>query len=101
MRISFDYDGTLATKDGIELALEYISQGNELWIITRRRKEFDDPVYKTAKALNIPRTRVVFTNGEMKWKYILDNNIELHIDNNPKEVEEINNKTNAEAILFE
>lgn len=100
MKVSFDFDGVLTTNDGIELAREYIRQGNDVWIVTRRRKMFDDPVYKVAKQLGIGTLKVIFTNGEMKWKTILENEIELHIDNNPDEVDLINENTEAEAVLL-
>lgn len=101
MKVSFDFDGTVATKKGYELAQQYIQQNNQVYIITRRRKEFNDPVLNVAKSLGIPRNRVIFTNGEMKWKTILKLGIELHIDNNPEELKLIEENTNAKTILFQ
>lgn len=100
MKISIDFDGTLSTAKGMELARKLIVDGNELYIITRRRKTFDEPVYNVAQELKIPRNRVIFTNGEMKWKSILKYGIELHIDNNPDELKLIDENTEAETQLF-
>ena len=45
MKVSFDFDGTLTTKQGVELLKSHIAKGDVVYIITRRRKSFDEPVY--------------------------------------------------------
>lgn len=100
MKVSFDYDGTLTNQQGLDLLQSHIAQGDEVYIITRRRKSFDEPVYQLAKQYGIPKARVYFTNGEMKWKTILELGIELHYDNNPDELELIDENTECETILI-
>lgn len=101
MKVSFDYDDTLTTQQGIDLLQSHIAQGDEVYIITRRRKSFNEPVYQLAKEYGIPKSKVYFTNGEMKWKTILELGIELHYDNNPDELELIDENTDCETILIE
>ena len=99
MKVSFDYDGTLTTQQCKDLLKSHIAQGDEVYIITRRRKAFDEPVYDLAKQFGIPKSRVYFTNGAMKWETILKLAIELHYDNNPDELELIDENTEAETKL--
>lgn len=99
MKVSFDFDGTLTNQQGKDLLASHIAKGDEVYIITRRRKSFNEPVYDLAKEYNIPRNHVIFTNGEMKWKEILRLNIELHYDNNPDELKLIDENTEAETKL--
>ena len=95
MKISFDFDDTLTTPQGLDLLASHIAKGDEVFIITRRRKSFNEPIYELAKKYNIPKSKVIFTNGEMKWKTILELGIELHYDNNPDELKLIQENTNA------
>lgn len=99
-RVSFDYDGVLSTKDGKIKAIAQMKLGNEVWIITRRQMENSEAVYSTAKELGIKREHVVFTNGKAKWQFMERFNIDVHFDNNPNVVKEINEKTKTKSILF-
>lgn len=100
-RISFDYDGTLSTTKGKELAAEKIAGGHDVFIITARQRESDnDAVYTTAARLGIPRSRIKFTNGKDKYPYMVRYDIDIHYDNNQDQVDEINQKTLTRAILF-
>lgn len=100
-RISFDYDGTLSTTKGKELAMEKIATGHDVWIITaRQREDNNNAVYTTAERLGIPRSRIKFTNGKDKWPYMQRYDIDIHYDNNQDQVDKINEKTLTRAILF-
>jgi uncharacterized HAD superfamily protein len=100
-KISFDYDGTLSTTKGKELAAEKIATGHEVWIITARtREDNNNAVYTTAERLGIPRKRIKFTNGQDKWKYMQRYDIDIHYDNNIDQVNLINERTLTRAILF-
>jgi hypothetical protein len=88
-KISIDYDDTLSTDKGKELAKKLMREGNEVSIITRRQSDQMDAVYKTADELGIPRDKVHATNGKLKWETIKKLGIEKHIDNNSKELEAI------------
>lgn len=100
-KISFDYDGTLSTTKGKELAAEKIATGHDVWIITARQRESNnDAVYTTAERLGIPRSRIKYTNGKDKFPYMVRYDIDIHYDNNQDQVDLINEKTLTRAILF-
>lgn len=100
-RISFDYDGTLSTTKGKELAAEKIASGHDVYIITARmREDNNDAVYTTAERLGIRRTHIKYTNGQDKWKYMTRYDIDIHYDNNQDQVDKINQNTLTRAILF-
>ena len=88
-KISMDYDDTLSTDRGKELAKKLIAEGQDVSIITRRQSDQMETVYNTAKELGIPRDKVHATNGKLKWETIKKLGIERHIDNNAKELEAI------------
>jgi hypothetical protein len=101
IKISFDYDGTLSTIKGKELAAEKIATGHDVWIITaRQREDNNNAVYTTAERLGIPRSRIKFTNGKDKYPYMVRYDIDIHYDNNQDQVDLINEKTLTRAILF-
>jgi hypothetical protein len=88
-KVSMDYDDTLSTDRGKELAKKLLKEGKDVSIITRRQADQMDAVYKTADELGIPRDKVHATNGKLKWETIKKLGIERHIDNNSKELEAI------------
>jgi len=88
-KVSIDYDDTLSTDRGKELAKKLMQEGKDVSIITRRQADQMDEVYNTAKELGIPRDKVHATNGKLKWETIKKLGIERHIDNNSKELEAI------------
>jgi hypothetical protein len=100
MKISFDYDGVLSTGRGKLLATKTINAGNEVYIITGRQKKDSAPVYYLADQLGIPVNRVFFTEGKDKYPFIDELGINLHYDDNKEQVDLINARTKAAAILF-
>lgn len=88
-RVSIDYDDTLSTDRGKELAKKLMQEGKDVSIITRRQADQMDEVYKTAEELGIPKNKVHATNGKLKWETIKKLNIERHIDNNSDELKAI------------
>lgn len=98
-KISIDYDDTLSTDRGKELAKRLLKEGNDVSIITRRQSDQMDTVYNTAKDLGIPRNKVHATNGKLKWETIKKLGIEKHIDNNEKELQAI--KDNVPGVKTE
>ena len=88
-KVSMDYDDTLSTDRGKELAKKLIKEGQDVSIITRRQADQLDEVYKVADELGIPHDKVHATNGKLKWETIKKLGIEKHIDNNEKELEAI------------
>ena len=89
-KVSIDYDDTLSTDKGKELAKKLLKEGQDVSIITRRQSDQMETVYNTAKELGIPRDKVHSTNGKLKWETIKKLGIEKHIDNNEKELQAIN-----------
>ena len=101
MKVSMDYDETLSTDRGKELAKKMLKEGQDVSIITRRQSDQMDAVYNTAKELGIPRDKVHATNGKLKWETIKKLGIEKHIDNNEKELQAINeNLPNVKTQKF-
>lgn len=93
--------------------MELISKGVEIWIVTSRwrnkndyenkfertgRLSFNSDLFEVTDFLEIPRDRILFTNGEEKWKGIKGKEFLFHIDDDWKESELINKKTESRGI---
>jgi hypothetical protein len=100
MKISFDYDDTLTTAKGQEMALNELKKGNEVLILTARQESDSASVYAMAEKLGIKKANVHFTNGQDKWKFIIRYHIDRHIDNNQEQIDKIRKFTSAEGVLF-
>ena len=96
MKVSIDFDDTLSTQRGQDLARYIINNGYDLYVVTRRQKSQSADVYAISDKLKIPRDKVVFTNGRLKWETLKRLGIQKHIDNNPEEIQAI--KQNAPLI---
>ena len=80
-KISFDYDGTLSTKKGFELAKRLISEGDDLYIISARHTK--QGMIGTARTLGITPDKVYATgSNDAKIKKIKELKIKKHYDNN-------------------
>jgi hypothetical protein len=99
-KVSIDFDDTLSTPRGQALAKRLISEGKDVYIITRRQSIMYNAVYDIADKLGIPRSKVYFTNGRMKWDLIKKLNIGTHYDNNQNEIDLINQNTQTKGIKF-
>ena len=99
-KVSIDFDDTLDTERGKELAKRLIAEGKTVYIVTRRQQSASEEVYKVADELGIPKSRVKFTNGAYKWETIKHYGIGTHYDNNSREIELINSKTTAKGVKF-
>ena len=97
-KVSYDYDDTITTDRGKILALKDIKLGKKVYIISRRAR--NQEVLDFAKELGIPENRVIFTSGGMKWLAVQHYGIGTHYDNNPREIELINSKTDTKGIKF-
>ena len=99
--VSIDFDDTLSTKEGQDMAKGLLDKGIELHIVTRRNQDDSGEVYKVADELGIPHDKIHFTNGELKWKTIKALGITKHIDNNQKEIDAIKeNVPGVEVVKF-
>lgn len=88
MRISFEYDGTLATHAIEKLCVDAIKDGHTVFIVTKREKiarkgavDQKIPVIFLAERLGIPKKRIIFTSRELKAAFLVKHRIECHIDN--------------------
>ena len=88
-KVSLDYDGTLSTEKGQQLALRLKGEGHKLYIVTARSKTDALPVYTIADRIGIPRDNIYFTNGQSKWQKLVDLGIKRHYDNNPNVIKDI------------
>lgn len=80
-KVSFDYDDTLSTAKGKELAQKEIDNGSTVYIISARDSK--DGMLSTAKELGIPESRVYATgSNENKIAKVKELNITRHYDNN-------------------
>lgn len=107
--ITFDFDGTLEDEfdDTLNLQKEevqhickqLIQMGNDVRILTKRYSEEHANlgkgnehliVYHLASQLGIPKSKVHFTNREMKFSFIVSNGVDIHFENSQYEVDLIN-----------
>ena len=92
-KVSLDYDGTLSTEKGQQLALRLKGEGHKLYIVTARSKTDALPVYTIADRIGIPRDNIYFTNGQPKWQKLIELGIKRHYDNNPNVLKDIIDNT--------
>jgi hypothetical protein len=87
-KISFDYDSTLSTLKGTELAQSLIDSGAELYIISARGDK--DGMLSKAEKLGIPVGRVyAMGSNKAKIEKIKELNIVTHYDNNADVIREL------------
>ena len=100
-RISFDFDGVLSTPAGQNLAARKMREKFDVWILTARREDQGEEVMQVAEKLGIPASKIVFTEGHDKWKYIERLRIDQHYDNNTAQVAKINTNTHATGTWWQ
>lgn len=113
MKISFDYDMTLSEPYVQTLASLLVKAGADVWVVTARH---DDKVMSVGKVIGhqghnmdlrrviekvgIPHEKVIYTNGDWKYKVYFDRQFELHFDDMFNEVENINRR-GGKAVLVD
>ncbi len=100
MRVSFDFDETLTTSQGQQLAKRHITIGDEVYIVTARQQSNGASVYEMAQKLGIRRENVYFTGGKDKWQTLKRLRIERHYDNNAEQIALIKEFTEVDAVKF-
>ena len=91
MKISFDFNSTLAEDRIQRLAKKFIDDGHDIWITTSRldaehgEPNWNQDVFAVAEKLNIPVEKIRFTNGANKWLFL--NEFDLHFDDDQVEIE--------------
>ena len=87
-KVSIDYDDTLSTDRGKELAKRLISEGKTLYIISARQDK--EGMLSVASELGIPDSRVYATgSNSAKMDKIKELGITKHYDNNADVVKEL------------
>jgi len=87
-KVSFDYDETLTTRRGMELAKRLIDQGADVYVISARGSE--NAMWSRTDELGIPRSRVIATgSNKAKVEKVKELNISKHYDNNSDVVKEL------------
>jgi hypothetical protein len=93
--ISIDFDGTLSLPEVQVFAKTLIDKGfNVIVLTTRFDKYLNQDLIRITKKLGI--NKVIYTNGEDKHYYLDD--IDLHLDNDERELRLINKYTKTEVI---
>lgn len=92
MKISFDFDCTLSEPKFQITAKNFIDKGHDVWIVTSRVSQakiltWNDDLFKIAEKLNIPKEKIVFTEGDAKYKYLEE--FDLHFDDDQVEIDDI------------
>jgi hypothetical protein len=89
MKISFDFDDTLNTKKGFELA-DSLKADNTLYVISART--IKQGMLERTRKLDIPDSRVYATGSNAdKIQKVKDLEIDQHIDNNKDVVDALPN----------
>lgn len=87
-KISFDFDNTLNTAKGKELAKRLGESGAQLYIISARNNKTG--MYEVADEVNIPHFRIyALGSNELKVFKIKDLGIKIHYDNNPDVIKQL------------
>lgn len=87
-KISFDFDDTLNTERGKELAKKKISEGYSVYIISARDNA--EGMFKIADELGVPHSRVFATGSNRnKVEKVKQLGIETHYDNNQDVVDDL------------
>jgi phosphoglycolate phosphatase-like HAD superfamily hydrolase len=90
MKISFDFDGTLARKKIRAVAVALRNAGNDVYITTSRDENEslkNWKVYEMAAELGLTADKIIFTNGENKHHFLKA--FDIHFDNDHKQIESI------------
>jgi len=87
-KISFDFDDTLTTEKGKDMAKEKIQSGNDVYIISARSGV--EGMYAVADELGIPHNKVFATgSNKAKVEKVKSLGIDEHIDNNEDVIKEL------------
>jgi hypothetical protein len=98
-KVSYDYDGVLSTDAGKEKAKRDIAAGNLVYIISARGDK--ESMLGVAKDLGIPADRVYATgSNKAKVEKVSSLGIEIHTDNNPDVIEQVNALPKSRGIKF-
>ena len=87
-KVSFDFDDTLNTQKGLDLALEWKNKGADVYVISARNTKED--MLPRANKAGILFSRVYATgSNEAKIQKVKDLGITIHYDNNTDVIKEL------------
>lgn len=99
--VCFDFDHTLSKEHVQEYAVELISRGVDVWVLTSRYDELhkhlytfnptNEDLYTVVDKIGIPRHKVMFTNMNWKAEYLAGTHVTWLLDDNPEELIQIRN----------
>ena len=109
MRISVDFDGCLSEKHVQNTVRKLIAKGHDVYVLTSRNDGIlridyshqygtNEVVYQVASEVGVKPWKVCFTNQVGKAKYLSNTKIQIHIDNDPKEHEDIRLRTKVKGF---
>ena len=99
-KVSIDYDDTLSTSRGKDLAKRLIAEGKTIYIISARNELTG--MLQTATELGIPESRVYATgSNKAKVEKIKELGISKHYDNNADVVKELGSIGSKFAMSFQ
>lgn len=106
LKVSFDFDFTLSEPHVQDIAKNHINNGDDVWIVTTRNKwESGDEyknrdLYSIVNKLGITTEKIIFTNGDIKFRYL--DGFDIHYDDSEHEIESIkDNLPTCRGILIE
>ena len=99
-KVSIDYDDTLSTSRGKDLAKKLIAEGKTVYIISARQDK--EEMLSVASELGIPESRVYATgSNKAKVEKIKELGISKHYDNNADVVKELGSIGSKFAMSFQ
>ena len=87
MKIGFDFDLTLSRLDIQEIAKKALSDGHDVYVVTRRYSNELGPVYLVAKKVGIKKDNIFSTEGAFKYMTVALLDLDLFYDDKFQEVE--------------
>lgn len=99
MTIIFDFDGVLTSIKIQQLAKKMILEKNDVWIITKRKNDYNKEVSSVCSKIGLNITKIIYTNNKSKGELIVGLNADLYIDNITEEFDYLNN-TNTVGLLY-
>lgn len=103
LTFSFDFDGCLDSNSAVQEILRMAqSCGKRIYILTSRSPEVyrNQDLFRVAEALNVSREQILFAFEHTKSELIQAHGIDLHVDNDPHVVHQINSECGAHKAML-
>jgi hypothetical protein len=110
-KVSFDFDSTLSRPEIQQYAKELKENNFDIWIVTSRQREFNEPhlknlphfenkdLFEVAEKIGIQRENIIFMNYIPKAEFFLNNeDFVFHLDDDSIELDIINRETIVKGI---